>query len=106
MGWSPAQPTLYDLELTLTGGDGSRDVVKGYFGLRSLGLTDSAILLNGAPVYQRLVLDQGFYPDGIYTAPSDEALRNDIAISQDSLTRDTVDHLLIHGDAGGGWESI
>ena len=80
--WSPERPTLYDLELTLTPTQGVPDSVRSYFGLRSLALTDRAILLNGRPVYQRLVLDQGFYPDGIYTAPSDEALRNDILISQ------------------------
>jgi len=81
--WAPGQPTLYDLELTLTTLDGSRDIVRSYFGLRSVALSDKAILLNGKPLFQRLVLDQGFYPDGIYTAPTDEALRNDILISQE-----------------------
>lgn len=80
--WSPSEPTLYDLYLTLSTQDGSRDTVGSYFGLRSLALTERAILLNGQPLFQRLVLDQGFYPDGIYTAPTDEALRNDITISQ------------------------
>ena len=80
--WAPGQPTLYDLHLSLTTQDGSRDTVGSYFGLRSLALSDVAILFNGKPLFQRLVLDQGFYPDGIYTAPSDEALRNDILISQ------------------------
>jgi len=80
--WAPEHPTLYDLHLTLEADGGSRDTVRSYFGLRSLALTDTAILLNGEPVFQRLVLDQGFYPDGIYTAPSDEALRDDILISQ------------------------
>ena len=80
--WAPGQPTLYDLELTLEAQNGSRDQVQSYFGMRSLALTDRAILLNGTPVYQRLVLDQGFYPDGLYTAPTDDALRNDIVISQ------------------------
>jgi beta-galactosidase/beta-glucuronidase len=80
--WAPGNPTLYDLQLTLCGEDGRCDTVQSYFGLRSLALTERAILLNGKPVFQRLVLDQGFYPDGIYTAPSDDALRNDIVISQ------------------------
>jgi len=80
--WGPTHPTLYDLNLILDAANGSRDAVTSYFGLRSLALTESAILLNGDPLFQRLVLDQGFYPDGIYTAPSDEALRNDILISQ------------------------
>jgi beta-galactosidase/beta-glucuronidase len=82
VAWAPGNPTLYDLEFELMAERGSCDIVSSYFGLRSLALTDRAILLNGKPVYQRLVLDQGFYPDGIFTAPDDEALRNDIAISQ------------------------
>lgn len=80
--WAPGRPTLYDLTLTLETEGGSRDEVQSYFGMRSVGLSERAILLNGEPVFQRLVLDQGYYPDGIYTAPDDEALRNDIAISQ------------------------
>ena len=80
--WSPASPTLYDLQLTLTTLEGGRDAVESYFGLRSLALSERAMLLNGQPLFQRLVLEQGFYPQGIYTAPSDEDLRNDIVISQ------------------------
>ncbi|NLG26292.1 MAG: beta-galactosidase [Chloroflexi bacterium] len=80
--WSPQSPTLYDLALTLTSEDGGRDEVQSYFGLRSVALSDRAILLNDRPVFQRLILDQGFYPDGIYTAPTDDALRRDIELSQ------------------------
>jgi beta-galactosidase/beta-glucuronidase len=81
--WSPEHPTLYDLYLTLTTAAGCCDQVGSYFGLRSLALSDRAILLNGQPVFQRLILDQGFYPDGIYTAPDDAALRQDIRMSQE-----------------------
>ena len=49
----------------------------------SIGNVDNAININGEPVFQRLVLDQGFYPDGIYTAPSAEALKNDILLSME-----------------------
>lgn len=80
--WGPGHPTLYDLDLTLQTDAGARDNIQSYFGMRSLALSERAILLNGRPLFQRLVLDQGYYPDGIYTAPSDEALRNDIVISQ------------------------
>jgi len=80
--WAPGSPTLYDLTLTLTGPDGEIDRVGSYFGLRSLDWRGPAILLNGAPVFQRLILDQGFYPDGIFTAPSDAELRADIERSQ------------------------
>ncbi len=80
--WGPGHPTLYDLYLTLEAETGATDRVQSYFGMRSVGLSERAILLNGEPLFQRLVLDQGYYPDGIYTAPDDEALRNDIIISQ------------------------
>ena len=80
--WTPGSPTLYDLELVLTADGGSRDVLTTYFGMRSVGLSDRAILINGQPLFQRLILDQGFYPEGIYTAPTDDDLRNDIALSQ------------------------
>ena len=80
--WSPAAPTLYDLTLELCNTAGVVDTVQCYFGLRSLVLAPPAILLNGQPVFQRLILDQGFYPDGIYTAPSDAELRADIERSQ------------------------
>ena len=51
--------------------------------MRTVELRDHAIYLNGRPVFQRLILDQGFYPDGIYTAPTDEALRRDIELSME-----------------------
>jgi beta-galactosidase/beta-glucuronidase len=80
--WAPGSPTLYDLRLTLSGADGPVDGAESYFGLRSITLAPPAILLNGKPVFQRLILDQGFYPDGIYTAPSDAELRADIERAQ------------------------
>ncbi|MBQ8431858.1 MAG: beta-galactosidase [Clostridia bacterium] len=71
--WECGKGRLYDLELTL--GD---DRVKSYFGMRNIGLKDGIFYLNNQPVFQRLVLDQGFYPDGIFTAPSEQALIDDI----------------------------
>jgi beta-galactosidase/beta-glucuronidase len=79
--WSPEDPFLYDLKLWLGSTNGVIDRVDSYFGLRSIKLDPPAVLLNGEPVFQRLVLDQGFHPDGIYTARTDEALKNDIEIS-------------------------
>ena len=67
--WEVGDGKLYDLILTL-----GEDRVESYFGLRSLRLDGYKFLINEKPVFQRLVLDQGFYPDGIYTAPSDEEL--------------------------------
>ncbi len=71
--WEVGNGRLYDLVLTY--GD---DVVQSYFGLRSLQLDGHKFLINGKSVFQRLILDQGFYPDGVYTAPSDEDLIADI----------------------------
>ena len=71
--WEPGHGRLYDLELTF--GD---DQVHSYFGLRSIQLSGNKFLLNSKSVFQRLILDQGFYPDGIYTAPTDAALQQDI----------------------------
>ena len=79
--WSPESPFLYDLKLTLRQGDKVVDTVKSYFGLRKVSIRGRAILLNDKPVFQRLILDQGFYPDGIWTAPTDEALKHDIEMS-------------------------
>ncbi|MBE6896653.1 MAG: beta-galactosidase, partial [Ruminococcaceae bacterium] len=75
--WSVDSPTLYDLKLTV-----GEDVVTSYFGMRKVAIKGYAIEINNKPVFQRLVLDQGFYPDGIYTAPTDEDLKNDIILSK------------------------
>ncbi|MCC6445139.1 MAG: beta-galactosidase [Armatimonadetes bacterium] len=80
--WSPEDPFLYDLDFTLESDRGPGDRVQSYFGMRKIHLEGLAVCLNGQPLFQRLVLDQGFYPDGIYTASSDDALRRDIEISQ------------------------
>jgi beta-galactosidase/beta-glucuronidase len=80
--WSPDDPFLYDLTFRLESADGRLlDSVSSYMGLRSIEIRGHAVELNGRPVFQRLILDQGFYPDGIYTAPSDAALRADIELS-------------------------
>jgi beta-galactosidase/beta-glucuronidase len=83
--WEPGNPHLYDLELTLIDDQNQIiDQASSYAGLRSVSIDGQAITLNGRPVFQRLVLDQGYYPEGIMTAPSDEALKRDIEISMAS----------------------
>ncbi len=74
--WNPGKGELYDLRLEL-----GEDKVLAYFGMRKVALTDNCLEINDKPVFMRLVLDQGYYEDGIYTAPSDEALRRDIELS-------------------------
>ena len=80
--WSPSEPYLYDLEIELCDASGAViDRAQSYAGLRSVTLDGKAVKINGEVIFQRLVLDQGYYPDGIMTAPSDEALINDIHLS-------------------------
>ncbi len=76
--WNVGEGNLYDLKLSLTRDGAALDEVKSYFGLRTIELKGGKFLINGKSVFQRLVLDQGFYPDGIYTAPTDDELKNDI----------------------------
>jgi beta-galactosidase/beta-glucuronidase len=82
--WEIRKPYLYDFILELGAESSAQPVdrVQGYFGLRKIEARGQKIYFNNRPLFMRLVLDQGFYPDGIYTAPSDEALRHDIEISQ------------------------
>ncbi len=77
--WTPEDPFRYDLEVTA-----GRDTVRSHAGLRSFGVGPDAaghprLLLNGQPYFHAGVLDQGYWPDGGYTAPSDEAMVHDIA---------------------------
>jgi hypothetical protein len=85
--WSPESPFLYDLKVTLKRDGKPLDAVDSYFGMRkvSLGKDEKGILrplLNGKFVLQVGPLDQGFWPDGIYAAPTDEALRFDIEMTK------------------------
>ncbi len=80
--WEVGAPELYDVTYELTG-EGICDTVHSYFGIRGVEIAKNAILINGRPVFQRLVLDQGFYPDGVCTAPTDEALKRDIELSME-----------------------
>lgn len=79
--WEVGNGRMYDLKLSLHKQDLVTDSVSSYFGLRTVRLDGMAVRINERSVFQRLVLDQGFYPDGVYTAPSDEDLRKDIEIS-------------------------
>ena len=85
--WSPDRPMLYDLRLTLLKNNQPVDEVTSYFGMRKIALGKDAkgvsrLFLNNQPLFQFGPLDQGFWPDGIYTAPTDEALRYDIEMTK------------------------
>jgi beta-galactosidase/beta-glucuronidase len=84
--WSPQSPFLYTFKATLTEGD-QRDEVTSYAGLRTIAIEKvggrNRIVLNGKPTFLLATLDQGYWPDGIYTAPTDAALKFDIQKTKD-----------------------
>ncbi len=84
--WSPSDPYLYGLQVSLLTNRRTVDTVRSYFGMRSVSLGRAGgatrILLNGSFVFESGALDQGFWPDGLYTAPTDAALRYDIATAK------------------------
>jgi len=80
--WDTENPFLYNIRLSVTDKNGKvLDEVFSYAGLRKIHLENGRYYLNNKPIYLRLVLDQGFYEDSIWTAPSDDALRTDIELS-------------------------
>lgn len=76
--WSPDNPCLYDLRVQLLDEDLQLDQVDTYFGMRKVEVRDSVVYLNNDRIYQKLVLDQGYWPDTMITPPSDEAIREDL----------------------------
>lgn len=86
--WSPDRPFLYTLKLGVRDREGREtDAVESYFGMRSIAVGPDAkgvprLLLNGKPLFQIGLLDQGFWPDGLYTAPTDEAMRYDLEVTK------------------------
>jgi len=78
--WSPEDPHLYTVRFTLLRGGTVVDALDSYAGMRSIAIDGRRVLLNGRPVFQRLVLDQGYWPDTLMTAPSDDALVADIEL--------------------------
>ena len=81
--WSPDRPHLYDLRIELNGPDGLLDVVQSYFGIRYVSTQEGKVLLNGHPIYLKTVLDQGYWPQSNLTAPSDQAIVDDIRITKE-----------------------
>ena len=81
--WTTEDPFLYDLEYEVLDASGSViDKVTSYAGMRKVHIEGNRLYLNNKPVFLRFVLDQGFYPEGIWTAPTDDDLKNDILRSQ------------------------
>ncbi|WHY74829.1 glycoside hydrolase family 2 protein [Fictibacillus enclensis] len=81
--WSPEHPNLFDVELVLKDDTSTLDTISSYFGMRKISIENGKILLNNKPYYQKLVLDQGYFPTGLLTAPSDDDLKNDILLAKE-----------------------
>ena len=76
--WSPEDPNLYQVKIQVQEGKQYVDQVETYFGMRDISVEGGKILLNNKPYYLRMVLDQGYFPEGIYTGSSDQDYRKDI----------------------------
>ncbi len=86
--WSPGDPYLYDVEIRLVRGTVDLDAVQGYFGMRKISVGSdelgvTRLLLNDEFVFQSGPLDQGYWPDGLYTAPTEEAMAYDLRVLKD-----------------------
>ncbi|MEK4464984.1 sugar-binding domain-containing protein [Paenibacillus sp. FSL H8-0315] len=81
--WSPEHPNLYDIQFQLLRNEEVIDEVASYFGMRKVSIENGKLCLNNRPYFQRLVLDQGYFPDGILTAPTDEELKRDAQLTKE-----------------------
>jgi len=82
LAWSPENPRLFQVEFFLRENGELRDYVKSYFGFRKVSIENGRFMLNNRPYFQRLLLDQGYWPDGLLTAPTDEAFVCDIELAK------------------------
>jgi beta-galactosidase/beta-glucuronidase len=81
--WSPESPALYDLTVRVISRDGAvQDQVESYFGMRKISVENGKICLNNQPYVMKLVLDQGYHPEGLLTFPTDEAYKQDIELTK------------------------
>lgn len=78
--WSPLRPNLFGASLTFTSPRQHNDVVLTYLGLRTIDIEGARVLINGTPIFQRLVLSQGYWPESHLAAPSPEALRREVEL--------------------------
>jgi beta-galactosidase/beta-glucuronidase len=82
--WTPEHPNLYDIEFSLIDDEGNCiDRVESYFGMRKVSCKGNKFLLNNVPYYQKLILDQGYFPDSLLTPPSEEAIKEDIRYTKE-----------------------
>ncbi len=80
--WTPGSPKLYNVTFELKQGGQVLDTVHSYFGFRSIGVEKGRMTLNGRPIYIKMVLDQGYWPESTLTPPTDEAMQYDIRMTK------------------------
>ena len=80
--WSPENPCLLDVRITVLDDQGATDVVESYFGMRKVSIENGKFMLNNQAYYQKLVLDQGYWEESLMTAPTDEAFIRDIQLTK------------------------
>jgi beta-galactosidase/beta-glucuronidase len=81
--WSPEHPNLYDVVFRLKDDRTVLDEVSSYFGMRKVSVENGKVMLNNRPYYMKLILDQGYFPDGLLTPPSDDAIRKDVELTKE-----------------------
>lgn len=96
--WSPEEPNLYDLEFKLYRKDKVVDQLRSYFGMRKISIEGDKIFLNNQPLYQKLILDQGYWPESLLTPPSDQALKKDVELIKEMGFNGARKHQKIEDD--------
>lgn len=81
--WTPEHPNLFTVDFETTAPNAVTDKVSSYFGMRKIHTANGMTYLNNRPYYQKLVLNQGYWPEGLLTAPSDEAFQKDISLAKE-----------------------
>lgn len=81
--WTPEKPNLFDVFIRVKDGEKVLDELTSYFGMRKIHTENGMVFLNNKPYYQKLVLDQGYWPDGLLTAPSDQDFKRDIELAKE-----------------------
>ena len=81
--WHPSTPNLYDVTFELRRGGSVLDRVNSYFGFRSVSVEHKRVMLNSRPLYLKMILDQGYWPESLLTPPSDEAIQYDIRMTKE-----------------------
>ncbi|MEK5166769.1 sugar-binding domain-containing protein [Paenibacillus sp. FSL R5-0527] len=93
--WSPETPNLYDVSFELKVDGVTVDQIGSYFGMRKISADDGKLCLNNRPYRMKLVLDQGYFPQSLLTAPTEEALRRDVELCKEMGFNGMRKHMMV-----------